>query len=75
MGYGIMEEPELTLISSKDISTVESELELFSQEDNKKTENLSDRDHSEIKFCPKVKLHDLSYKRTHFMFVRLIFYL
>lgn len=52
-----MEEPELTLISSNDISTVESDLELFSQGDGKQgeTENLLYRDHSEVKSCPKVK--------------------
>ncbi|KAJ6664917.1 hypothetical protein lerEdw1_005889 [Lerista edwardsae] len=54
-GQGIMEEPELTLISSNDISTVESDLELFSQGDGKqgKTDNLSYRNHSEVKSCPK----------------------
>ncbi|XP_066478490.1 centrosomal protein of 295 kDa [Tiliqua scincoides] len=54
-GQGIMEEPELTLISSSDISTVESDLELFSQGDCKKeqNENLPYRDHCEIKCCPK----------------------
>ncbi|XP_062983214.1 centrosomal protein of 295 kDa isoform X2 [Elgaria multicarinata webbii] len=54
-GRGIMEEPELTLISSNDISTAESDLELLNQADGgkEKSENLSYIDNSEVKSCPK----------------------
>ncbi|XP_061484825.1 centrosomal protein of 295 kDa isoform X2 [Rhineura floridana] len=54
-GQGIMEEPELTLISSNDVSTAESDLEFFSQAKsrNGKTENLSYVDHSEVKTYPE----------------------
>nr|XP_028581892.1 centrosomal protein of 295 kDa isoform X3 [Podarcis muralis] len=53
-GQGIMEEPELTLISSNDISIAESDLELFGQAESikEKTENLSYVDHSEAISCP-----------------------
>ncbi|KAJ7320078.1 hypothetical protein JRQ81_019589 [Phrynocephalus forsythii] len=48
-GRGIMEEPELTLISSNDISIAESDLTICSQTDSKKekSENLSCGHHSE----------------------------
>ncbi|XP_053164285.1 centrosomal protein of 295 kDa isoform X2 [Hemicordylus capensis] len=57
-GRGIMEESELIMISSNDISTAESDLDLFHQADNRneKTENLSYSDHSEVKSCPEVNL-------------------
>ncbi|XP_077783123.1 centrosomal protein of 295 kDa isoform X5 [Podarcis muralis] len=53
-GQGIMEEPELTLISSNDISIAESDLEFFGQAESikEKTENLSYVDHSEAISCP-----------------------
>lgn len=54
-GQGIMEEPELTLISSTDISIAESDLDFFSQADSRKvtTENLSCKETPDIK-SPKV---------------------
>ncbi|XP_033002017.1 centrosomal protein of 295 kDa [Lacerta agilis] len=53
-GQGIMEEPELTLISSNDISIAESDLEFFGQAESRKekTENLSYVDHPEAISCP-----------------------
>nr|XP_034971219.1 centrosomal protein of 295 kDa isoform X3 [Zootoca vivipara] len=53
-GQGIMEEPELTLISSNDISIAESDLGFFEQAESRKeeTENLPYVDHSEAISCP-----------------------
>ncbi|KAH0625207.1 hypothetical protein JD844_033443 [Phrynosoma platyrhinos] len=55
-GRGIMEESELTLISSTDVSTaVESDLELCIQTESgrEKSENLSNTDHFEVKSSPE----------------------
>lgn len=53
-----MEEPELTLISSNDVSIAESDLEFFGQAESikEKTENLSYVDHSEAISCPMVNI-------------------
>ncbi|KAM9172061.1 centrosomal protein of 295 kDa isoform 1-T1 [Pangshura tecta] len=52
-GHGIMEEPELTLISSNDISVAESDLEHISQEKKRenKFDSLAYAGHSELKSC------------------------
>ncbi|XP_062830612.1 centrosomal protein of 295 kDa isoform X2 [Anolis carolinensis] len=54
-GRGIMEEPDLTLISSNDISAAESDLELCIQTEsgNEKSENLSNSDCIEVKSSPE----------------------
>ncbi|XP_053871621.1 centrosomal protein of 295 kDa isoform X2 [Malaclemys terrapin pileata] len=52
-GHGIMEEPELTLISSNDISVAESDLEHISQEKKRKNklDSLAYAGQSELKSC------------------------
>ncbi|XP_067424365.1 centrosomal protein of 295 kDa isoform X2 [Emydura macquarii macquarii] len=52
-GHGIMEEPELTLISSNDISVAESDVEHISQEEKRKNkfDSLAYAGQSEFKSC------------------------
>lgn len=58
MGRGIMEEPELTLVSSNDISIAGSDLEPLNQAGSRteEMERLSHSNHSESKGCPEVHL-------------------
>ncbi|XP_044297412.1 centrosomal protein of 295 kDa isoform X2 [Varanus komodoensis] len=57
-GRGIMEEPELTLISSNDVSTAESDFEPLNQADagREKLGSLSCNDSSEVKNCTKSRV-------------------
>lgn len=58
MGRGIMEEPELTLISSSDISIVESDIEHPNQEKIKKAamDNPAGVDQSECNVFTEVRI-------------------
>lgn len=58
MGHGIMEEPELTLISSSDISVVESDTEHPNQEKIKKDamDNAAGVDQSECNVFTEVRI-------------------
>lgn len=57
-----MEEPELTLISSNDISVAESDSEHISQEKKRKNkfDSLAYASQSELKSCSEVNLDYLS---------------
>ncbi|XP_077197568.1 centrosomal protein of 295 kDa isoform X2 [Paroedura picta] len=56
MGRGIMEEPELTLISSNDVSIAVSDLEPLNQAGSRTeaTEQPSHRSHAEANSCPEI---------------------
>lgn len=57
-GHGIMEEPELTLLSSNDITVAESDTDSIGQEEKRENEISTPAcaDQSEFKSCSEVNL-------------------